>query len=175
MELNPWDIFFLQVVNSFLICLIRTTRPAHLIPLVINITMYQMYNLSEEHTRGGGSTSREVSTLLAKGVCISSLRCAVRFLGSFIKQITVAVYLSSQYLQFTEMIIWRLRGKLNELYLLSTHPLLSYLQTRIKNSTMLWDITPFSTLEVNRRFGRIYYLHLKGRRVSRVWNKRDRK
>jgi hypothetical protein len=55
MELNPsWVFLLVQVVYSFLICLIRTTRPAHLIPLVINITMYQMYNLSEEHTGGEG-------------------------------------------------------------------------------------------------------------------------
>jgi hypothetical protein len=68
MELNlSWDILSLQVVNSFFICLIRTTRPAHLIPLVINITMYQSYNLSEEHTWGEGLPARKSVDTLSQG------------------------------------------------------------------------------------------------------------
>jgi hypothetical protein len=35
-------------------------------------------------------------------------------------------------------------------------------------STIFWDITPRSPLNVNRRFGATYRLHLQGRRISRA-------
>jgi hypothetical protein len=37
---------------------------------------------------------------------------------------------------------------------------------RVK-STIFWDITPCSSLKVNRRFGGTYHLHLQGR-ISRA-------
>jgi hypothetical protein len=42
----------------------------------------------------------------------------------------------------------------------------------LMNSSSFWDITPYSLLKVNRRFGRIYHLHLQGWNVSRARNKR---
>jgi hypothetical protein len=37
-------------------------------------------------------------------------------------------------------------------------------------STVFWDITPSSPLEVNRRFGGTYRLHLQGRRMNQARN-----
>jgi hypothetical protein len=39
-----------------------------------------------------------------------------------------------------------------------------------QKSTIFWDITPCSPLEVNRLFGGTYRLHLQGRRISRARN-----
>jgi hypothetical protein len=56
---------------------------------------------------------------------------------------------------------------------ITQHPCFSNLKIRENlKSTILWDITPCSPLEVNRRFGRIYKLHLEGRRISRTRNQR---
>jgi hypothetical protein len=38
---------------------------------------------------------------------------------------------------------------------------------------IFWDITPWSPLKFNRRFGRTYRLHLQGRRISRARNQRS--
>jgi hypothetical protein len=38
---------------------------------------------------------------------------------------------------------------------------------------IFWDITRCSSLEVNRRFGGTYCLHLQGRRISRARNQRE--
>jgi hypothetical protein len=38
----------------------------------------------------------------------------------------------------------------------------------VMNSTIFWDITPCSTLKVNRHFGGIYRLHLQSRKISRA-------
>jgi hypothetical protein len=43
------------------------------------------------------------------------------------------------------------------------------------NSTIFWDITPYSPLRVNRRFGGTYRLHLQGRRISRARCQRESK
>jgi hypothetical protein len=43
---------------------------------------------------------------------------------------------------------------------------------QIVKSTIFWDITPFSPLKVNRRFGVTYHLHLQGRSISRARNQR---
>jgi hypothetical protein len=40
-------------------------------------------------------------------------------------------------------------------------------------TTIFWDITPYSPLKVNRRFGGIYRLHLQGRRISQARNQRE--
>jgi hypothetical protein len=40
-------------------------------------------------------------------------------------------------------------------------------------STIYWDMTPCSPLNVNRRFGATYRLHLQGRRISRARNQRE--
>jgi hypothetical protein len=39
-------------------------------------------------------------------------------------------------------------------------------------SSMLWDITPCSSLKVNRRFGRTFRLHFQSRRISQARNQR---
>jgi hypothetical protein len=36
----------------------------------------------------------------------------------------------------------------------------------VMKSTIFWDITPCSPVKVNRRFGRIYRLHLQGRKKA---------
>jgi hypothetical protein len=36
------------------------------------------------------------------------------------------------------------------------------------NSTIFWDITPFSPLKVNGRFGGTYRLHLQGSRMKNI-------
>jgi hypothetical protein len=38
---------------------------------------------------------------------------------------------------------------------------------------MFWKITPCSPLQVNRRFGRTYRLHLQVRRISQARNKHE--
>jgi hypothetical protein len=38
------------------------------------------------------------------------------------------------------------------------------------SSTVFWDVTPCSQVEVHGRFGRTYFLHLQGRRISRLSN-----
>jgi hypothetical protein len=43
----------------------------------------------------------------------------------------------------------------------------------LMKSTIFWDITPCSSLKVNRRFGRTYRLHLYGRKISRARNQRE--
>jgi hypothetical protein len=43
----------------------------------------------------------------------------------------------------------------------------------VMKSTMFRNITPCSPLEVNRRFGRTYRLHLQGRRISQARNQRE--
>jgi hypothetical protein len=43
----------------------------------------------------------------------------------------------------------------------------------VMNSTVFWDILPCSPLKVNRRFGRIYRLHIQGRRISRARNQHE--
>jgi hypothetical protein len=40
-------------------------------------------------------------------------------------------------------------------------------------SSIFWDLTPCSPLNVNRHFGGICRLHLKGRRMSQERNQRD--
>jgi hypothetical protein len=40
-------------------------------------------------------------------------------------------------------------------------------------STIFWDITPCSLLNINRRFGGKYRLHLQGYRISRARNQRE--
>jgi hypothetical protein len=40
------------------------------------------------------------------------------------------------------------------------------LTTMVMKNTIFWDITPCSPLEVNRRFGETYRLHLQGRKIS---------
>jgi hypothetical protein len=40
-------------------------------------------------------------------------------------------------------------------------------------STIFWDITPCSPLNVNRRFGGTYRLYLQGRRISQTRNQRE--
>jgi hypothetical protein len=40
----------------------------------------------------------------------------------------------------------------------------------VMKSTIFWDITPCSPLEVNRRFGGTYRFHLQGRRISGARN-----
>jgi hypothetical protein len=42
----------------------------------------------------------------------------------------------------------------------------------VMKSTIFWDITPCSPMNVNRRFGRTYRLHLQGRRIS--WTRSQR-
>jgi hypothetical protein len=42
-----------------------------------------------------------------------------------------------------------------------------------EQSSIFWNITPCSPLEVNRSFGRKYRLHLQGRKVSRTRNQRE--
>jgi hypothetical protein len=34
------------------------------------------------------------------------------------------------------------------------------------NSTVFWNITPYSSVEVQQRFGVTYHLHLHGRRIN---------
>jgi hypothetical protein len=46
-------------------------------------------------------------------------------------------------------------------------------QVFVLKSTVLWDVTSCSPLKVNRRFGRIYRLHLQGR-ISRARTQRER-
>jgi hypothetical protein len=46
-----------------------------------------------------------------------------------------------------------------------------YPHHRDSQSTIIWDITPCSPLNVNRRLVGTYLLHLQGRRISRVRNK----
>jgi hypothetical protein len=43
----------------------------------------------------------------------------------------------------------------------------------ILKSTIFFDITPYSPLKVNRRFGGTYRLHLQSRRISRAKNQRE--
>jgi hypothetical protein len=43
----------------------------------------------------------------------------------------------------------------------------------VMKSTIFWDITPCSSLSVNRCFGGTYRLHLQGRRISRARNQRE--
>jgi hypothetical protein len=38
---------------------------------------------------------------------------------------------------------------------------------------VLWDITPCSPTDVDRRFGGTYHLHLQGRSISQARNKRE--
>jgi hypothetical protein len=38
----------------------------------------------------------------------------------------------------------------------------------VMKSSIFWDITPCSTLNVNRRFGETYRLHFQGRKISRA-------
>jgi hypothetical protein len=45
----------------------------------------------------------------------------------------------------------------------------------VRKSTLFWDIEPCSLLKVNRRFGRIYWLHHQNRRISRARNQSDSK
>jgi hypothetical protein len=46
--------------------------------------------------------------------------------------------------------------------------------TKYFKSAVFWDITPWSPLKVNRRFGGTYCLHLQGRRISEASNQRER-
>jgi hypothetical protein len=55
--------------------------------------------------------------------------------------------------------------------ILSSEKLLNFYQ--IKTCTIIWDVTPCSPLNVNRRFGGTYRLHLQGRRISRARNQRE--
>jgi hypothetical protein len=43
----------------------------------------------------------------------------------------------------------------------------------VMKGTIFWDVTPFSPLSANRRFGGTYRLHLKGRKISRARNQRE--
>jgi hypothetical protein len=38
---------------------------------------------------------------------------------------------------------------------------------------LFWDMTPYSRLKINRRYGRICHIHLQNRRVSQARNKRE--
>jgi hypothetical protein len=40
-------------------------------------------------------------------------------------------------------------------------------------SSVFWDITPWSPLEANQRFGRTFCLHLQGQRIIQVSNQRE--
>jgi hypothetical protein len=42
----------------------------------------------------------------------------------------------------------------------------------VMKSSVFWDITPFSPLKVNRRFGGTRRLHVQGRRISQARNQR---
>jgi hypothetical protein len=37
-----------------------------------------------------------------------------------------------------------------------------------KGIAVFWDAAPYSPVEVHRRFGGMYYLHLQGRRVTQI-------
>jgi hypothetical protein len=50
-------------------------------------------------------------------------------------------------------------GSLEAVVIIQSRPLLSL-------STFFWDIMPVSVIEVYRRFGGMYCLHFRGRRVS---------
>jgi hypothetical protein len=43
----------------------------------------------------------------------------------------------------------------------------------IMRSSIFWDVTPRSTLKVNRRFGGTYLLRLQGRRIRQARNQRE--
>jgi hypothetical protein len=43
----------------------------------------------------------------------------------------------------------------------------------VMNSSIFWDVMLCSWLKVSRRFGGIYRLHLRGRRISRTRNQRE--
>jgi hypothetical protein len=43
----------------------------------------------------------------------------------------------------------------------------------ILQSSIFWNITPCSPLDVNRRFGGTYHLHPQGRRISQARNQRE--
>jgi hypothetical protein len=43
----------------------------------------------------------------------------------------------------------------------------------VMKSTIFWDTTPCSPLNVNRRFGGTYRLHLQGRKISSARNQRE--
>jgi hypothetical protein len=43
----------------------------------------------------------------------------------------------------------------------------------VMKSTLFWDITPYSLLKVNRRFGETYRLHLQVWRIIRARNQRE--
>jgi hypothetical protein len=49
---------------------------------------------------------------------------------------------------------------------------LEVLTAVVMETSIFWDITPCSPLNVNRRFGRTYRLHLQGRRISEATNQR---
>jgi hypothetical protein len=44
----------------------------------------------------------------------------------------------------------------------------------IRKSTIFWDVIRCSSVQVNRRLGGTYRLHLQGRRVSREWNQQKK-
>jgi hypothetical protein len=43
----------------------------------------------------------------------------------------------------------------------------------VMKSSIFWDITPYSPLKVNRRFGVTGCLHLQGRRINQAINQRE--
>jgi hypothetical protein len=43
----------------------------------------------------------------------------------------------------------------------------------VMKSAIFWDITPYSPLSINRRFGGTYSLHLQGKKISRARNQRE--
>jgi hypothetical protein len=40
----------------------------------------------------------------------------------------------------------------------------------VKKNSIFWDITPYSPLKVNRRFGEIYTLQLQAQKIIQVGN-----
>jgi hypothetical protein len=47
---------------------------------------------------------------------------------------------------------------------------LEILTAVVMNSSISWDVTPCSSLKVNRCFGEIFHLHLHGPRISQAKN-----
>jgi hypothetical protein len=48
----------------------------------------------------------------------------------------------------------------------------AYEKKSLKNA-IFWDVTSCSPLKVNRRFGKIFRLHLQGRKISRAGNQQE--
>jgi hypothetical protein len=57
----------------------------------------------------------------------------------------------------------------------SSPPIVTFevLTAVVMKSTIFWDITPCSTMSVDRRFGGTYRLHLQGQKISWARNQRE--